>query len=509
MPRSGFTHGVASGEPSTSSVLLWTRFVGAGDTRSPNPVPLQAEISDTADFSRIVARGTAIADPGADWTARVTMTGLPPDGRWFYRFRAPDGNVSPVGRTRTFAEGTAGRLSFAAFSCSNLPFGWFNAYAHAAADPTLDLAIHLGDYLYEYPRGVYPSEARSVAGRIHEPASALVSLADYRTRYAAYRLDPDLQALHMAIPMLAVWDDHEFADNATREGATNHNPKTEGDWQVRKAAAAKAWHEWMPVSHEDRAEVRDAGQMASFISMETRVTGRMAPVDFYPLMNIAKNRDARLAEWRDSVWRDPAQMMLGQAQEEFVLAALRATPARTRWQILVNSVPMGLCKLAPAAAGWPVAGGEDGKRDVDFLIACAKAGLPFNMDNWNGFPEQRARLLRTAQDAGCRLIVLSGDSHNAWSYRLQERGRPAGYELGVPSVTSPGFDAWFPEGDPATIAQAMTDANAELLWCDTSRRGYGRVDLDAASATLSWIFTDPINRRSPHAAIGHRMSIPA
>jgi alkaline phosphatase D len=160
----GFTHNVASGEPAQDSVLLWTRYVGQGASAH-----VHAEVSDTEDFRRIISGGDVITGPWRDWTAKVTVAGLEPGRPYFYRFTA-SGDVSPVGRTRTLPEGRVPEWRMAVFSCANLPFGYFNAYAHAAQRDDLHLGIHLGDYFYEYKRGTYPSEREAVArGRVDPP----------------------------------------------------------------------------------------------------------------------------------------------------------------------------------------------------------------------------------------------------------------------------------------------------------------------------------------------------
>ncbi len=207
MMAQGFTHGVASGEPGPNSVLLWTRYAAANDA------VLTAELSESADFARIAGGGSVTATGERDHIAKITVDGLEP-GRWyFYRFLAPDGATSLTGRTRTLPQGPTSAFNLALVSCSNLPFGWFNAYGHAAARQDIDLVVHVGDYLYEYAPGRYPSAKLAVAGRLVQPDHEIVSLADYRLRYAAYRSDPDLARLHQLFPMIAQWDDHEFAND--------------------------------------------------------------------------------------------------------------------------------------------------------------------------------------------------------------------------------------------------------------------------------------------------------
>lgn len=229
----GFTHSVASGEPSSSSMLFWTRYVSA------TPTALRLEVSRNPNFDYIEQRTSGIADPARDCTARVTVPGLAPSTRYYFRFVAPDGAKSPVGRTKTLPVGDVGRFGIAIFSCANFGRGFFNAYKHAADRSDIDLALHLGDYIYEWPRGYDPSLSRAVADRFAQPDSETILLDDYRQRYASYRLDPDLQALHESMPMVVQWDDHEFANDAWAGGAKNHQPN-EGSWAIRKASAIKS-----------------------------------------------------------------------------------------------------------------------------------------------------------------------------------------------------------------------------------------------------------------------------
>ena len=263
----GFTSGVASGEPSAHSVLLWTRYVAAAETT------LRWEVAESGDFTRAVAGGDVAATPERDFCAKPVATGLEP-GRWYYyRFIAPDGTRSETGRTRTLPRGRTERFRMAVFSCSNIGFGWFNAYAHAAAGDDFDCVLHLGDYLYEYAPGTYPSASQVMPGRGVEPVRELVALADYRARYAQYRRDPDLRRLHQLFPMIAVADDHEYANDAWEGGAENHQPATEGPWAARKRAAEQARREWLPISDEPWARY-DVGDLATLFRLETRITAR-------------------------------------------------------------------------------------------------------------------------------------------------------------------------------------------------------------------------------------------
>ncbi len=499
-PLTGFTHDVASGEPSASSVLLWTRYVaGSGAAK------LTAEVSESADFTRIAGGGTVAASAARDHTAKIVIAGLSP-GRWYhYRFIAPDGTRSPVGRTRTLPMGKTAQFNLGVFSCSNLPFGFFNAYGHAAARDDIDLMLHLGDYLYEYPRGKYP--AVPLAGRVAEPAGEIVHLADYRARYAAYRRDPDLQALHRRFPMIAMWDDHESANDSWEDGAENHDSATEGAWSARKAAAVRAYREWMPVSDHDWAEYR-IGDLATLFRPEERLGARTRQVDLAVALKGGADMTTALKAFRDGPWMDPAHTLFGPTQEAWFAARMRAAASETRWQVLAQQVNMGFTYMPAEALGWlPPAGSEAARGAIQAGIAAAAVGLPFNMDSWNGYPAARSRILRNGLDADANLVVLSGDSHNAWAFDLAEQGTPAGVEFGGHSVTSPGYEAELPGADPAAVARALVAASPELKWTDTSRRGYMTVRLTPDRADAEWLFLDTILRSSRTIAARHTASV--
>ena len=497
----GFTHSVASGEPAVDSVLLWTRYVPVtGDS-----VRLRAEISETPDFAKIVAGGEQITGGWRDYTVKITVDGLRPGRRYHYRFVAPDGGFSPVGQTRTLPEGSTRSFRLAIFSCSNLPFGYFNAYAHAAARGDIDLAVHLGDYFYEYQTGDYPSPDQAVAGRQPQPASELLHLADYRIRYASYRSDPDLQRLHALVPWIVQWDDHESSNDSWEGGAENHQPD-EGDWNARRAASIQAYREWMPVSDEPW-KAYDIGTLATLFRTETRLLARTKQPDIAPLFKQLDYVTA-LGAFRDGAWMDPAVTMMGSQQEDWLAhAMLRSVKAGQRWQVVGFGTIMGKTVMPPEAATWLKADATPRTRSYILAgIAAAKAGLPFNYDNWGGYPAARARFLKSAQAMDANLIVLSGDSHNAWAYDLAQDGEPAGVEFAGHSVTSPGYESGVAT-DPAVIARALVAANPELKWCDTSRRGYMVTTLTPARVTNEWVMVDTIKAQSMAATIGHSVTV--
>ncbi|MDB5680734.1 MAG: alkaline phosphatase [Sphingomonas bacterium] len=496
----GFTHGVASGEPASDSMLFWTRFVPADG----KPIHMIAEVSATADFAGVVAKGMAITGPWRDWTTKITVSGLNPGTRYFYRFIGPDGTASPVGRTKTLPEGPQARSFKAAiFSCSNMPFGWFNAYAHAAARDDFDLAIHLGDYFYEYKTGGYPSIKGQV--RPTEPANELIHLADYRTRYASYRADPDLQALHAGLPMIVQWDDHETANDSWEGGAQN-NQSDEGDWTLRKIAAIQAYREWMPVSDEPW-KTYEIGTLATLFRTETRDLARTEQPDIAPLFKEA-DPAAALKAFRDGAWMDPAATMMGTQQADWLFHALRrSVKTGQKWQVVGFGTIMGQTVMPEAAMGWlDPSAGQGARNYVLGGIQAGKLGLPFNYDNWGGYPAERARFLRAAQGAGANLVVISGDSHNGWAYDLGQDGKRAGVEFAGHSVTSNGYESAV-KTDPRVVAAGLVAANPELKWCDTSRRGYMALTITPTKVSNDWLFVDSIRTRSANAVVGHTATV--
>ena len=498
----GFSHGVASGEPSQNSVLLWTRFVGRGETR------LAAELADNESFDRVIPGGEAVASPRGDYTAKVVVNDLAPNRWYFYRFRAPDGTTSPVGRTRTLPDGPVGRFALGLFSCSNIGFGWFNAYGHAAGRSDLDLIVHVGDFYYEYQRGDYPSVAESVAGRLIRADHDAIDLTDYRLRHAAYRADPDLRRLMQNFPWVAMWDDHESANDSWMGGAENHHPKTEGPWDTRKAAAVRAYREWMPVSDATYEEYR-IGDLATIFRPETRLTGRTHQLWLEGEVKGKPDLEPRIKAFRDGPWSDPSHSMMGADQEKKLADGFRrSTAAGVRWQVLAQETVMGRTLLPKQATGWlgphP---SQSARASTEIGLIAASLGLPFWFDNWDGYPAARSRLLRSAQEANANLIVLSGDSHNAWGFDLDEGGKPAGVEFAGQSVTSPGYEADLAQVNSRDLERAFMERNPLLKWANLDRRGYVSVELTPDRATGEWQMLDTIRKRSTTLAARHSMSV--
>ena len=500
-PR-GFTHGVASGEPGGTRVLLWTRFLSDRETM------LRWEVASDDQFAHIVAHGQILASPAADCCAKAYATGLAP-GRWYhYRFIAPDGAKSVTGRTRTLPVGKTAKFRMAVFSCSNFGFGWFNAYAHAAQANEFDLAVHLGDYFYEYKRGEYPSTKAALAERVL-PLDEAVTLAGYRERFATYRADPDLQRLHQLLPMVLMWDDHESANDSYRVGAENHDA-SEGDWAVRKAASMRAYREWLPVSDHDWGTY-EIGNLATLFKLESRLTGRTKQLDFQDVIKglPPEQAAAALAKFRDGTWRDPRHTLLGAAQESWLAGALKASvKAHKPWQVVAQQIVMGSVAMGDdVIAGMPADTSNWLKERLVADVQAGHAGVPLNMDAWDGYPAARDRLFKASLNANANLVVLSGDSHNAWAFDLDRKGARVGVEMAGTSVTSPGAESSIRWMKADELAQATVARNPQLKWCDTAQRGYMAVELTPSSATSEFRFLATVRQRSTALAGTKRMTV--
>ena len=504
---SGFTHGVASGEPGSTRVMLWSRFVAEQDT------VLEWDISESMDFTAVVASGNVTASASRDWCVKTWANGLKLGAWYYYRFTAPDGSQSEVGRTRTLPEGPTERFRMAVFSCSNYGFGYFNAYAHAAEANDVDLAVHLGDYIYEYGAGTYPSASDAHVSRKLFPDAEIVTLADYRLRYATYRSDPDLRRIHQLLPMITVWDDHETANDSWRDGAQNHQPDTEGDWEVRKEVAKRVYREWMPVSDEPYAEYQ-VGDLATLLRLDTRLEGREKQFNIGDVIRGKRSPEeigAALTAFREGAYRAKDRELLGAPQQTWLADRLKASRSSgTQWQVLVQQVLMGELYTAPQLAdAVPDSAPEFIRRRVQASTMAGGAGLPANMDAWDGYPAARERLFEASLAADANLISLAGDTHNAWGFDLAHSGEKVGVEFATHSVSSPGLESYLGAIPPQNLARAVVSHNGSLKYADTSQRGYMVVELTPNTASAEFRFMAGIRQRSTSIAGTKRISTSA
>jgi alkaline phosphatase D len=313
--------------------------------------------------------------------------------------------------------------------------------------------------------------------------------------------------------MIPVWDDHESANDSWENGAENHQPETEGPWETRKAIAKRVYREWMPVSDEPYAAY-DIGNLATLFRIDTRLEGREQQ---FSIEKVLAGKDsveamvASLTAFRDGDYADPARQILGAAQEQWLAEGLAASTARgTTWQVLVQQVLIG--KVASPSALMDMLPDnlpEYAKRRLQAAALASKAGLPLNMDAWDGYPAARERLFKAALEADANLVVLAGDTHNAWSFDLAQDGTKVGVEFGTSSVSSPGFESYLAMVPPAMLAAGLVGQNEELKWADTSQRGYMTLELTPTTATNEWRFVEGIRTRSTRLASTRSASVAA
>ena len=488
-----FTHGITSGDPLADRVILWTRVLpGSGKADS---VPCTWQVATDDSFETVVASGEAVARTERDYTVKVDAAGLAPGTSYCYRFIA-NGVISPIGCTRTLPVGAVSEFKMAVASCSNYPQGFFHAYRDIA-EAKLDVVLHLGDYLYEYPMGYYANPvAENQFGRTVEPEHEILVLEDYRMRHGLYRTDPDLQAAHAAHPWITVWDDHEMMNDTWRGGAENHD-EGEGDFFKRIAAARQAYHEWMPIrtgAEGDQGVIYrgfQIGDLADLIMLDTRLVGRDEQLDYAKGIEQAGSVEAFL---KNDLY-NPERQMLGAEQEAWLQQALQTSKARgATWQVLGQQVLMGKLNIPviPPEELAKIELSEYAKPRVAEAQQLAPYGLPSNLDAWDGYPAARERLFAMLSAHASNPISLAGDTHNGWAFNLtNQKGEAVGVEWGTPGVSSPGLENYVPL--PTEQMQALLKgASPELAACDTSQRGWTEVTLTPGAATAQWRFVSSV-----------------
>ncbi len=245
-----FYHGVASGDPLTDRVIIWTRVT----TDIDSDVEVDWLMATDKELKNIVKNGKSNTNQAKDYTVKIDVTGLNSYTTYYYQFSA-FGNKSLIGRTKTAPSknDNVDKLRIAMISCVNYQWGFFNAMERIAERNDLDAVVHLGDYFYEYSDEYYKHP--NLTNRKHLPAEETIELAEYRVRFSQYRLDPMLRKMHQQHPMIATWDDHETTNDSWMGGAENHNSATEGDWNLRVQNSINAYDEWMPIRNVENKKI--------------------------------------------------------------------------------------------------------------------------------------------------------------------------------------------------------------------------------------------------------------
>ncbi len=536
-----YDHGVASGDPLQDRVIIWTRVTPEDDTYRGG-VTIMWQVALDENFSNIVKSGTVTTGLDRDYTLKHDVTGLKSAAAYFYRFSVGD-KISPTGHTRTLAKKGMNSLRLAVVSCSNYPWGYFNAYKAVCETGPYDAVLHLGDYIYEYKAGQYASENAQAMNRVVDPLHEIITLEDYRRRYSLYRKDPDLQEIHRKYPFICAWDDHEFANNSYATGAFNHN-EGEGDWPTRRRAATKAYMEWLPIRVGDQPLTYRSfnfGGLATLAMLDTRITGRERPLEYEKdvdlqkieipdghgaMMSVSRVFDNAYTPAKEitdpevlrnsnsqnmpETWENrpdysgfhrrletEERSMIGKPQEVWLEKTLEASKkAGVPWQILGQQVIMSYRPEPPESSATNPQIIKDfraGKQKttyvpIDDLVI-------YNPDAWDGYQPARRRVFDMLEKYGVNPIVLTGDTHCTWAMSLTDEldGKHYGAEFGVTSITSPG------RGERVKDYEAVTETYYDLLdhmaYANIKDRGFLSLTITEKATTSDWYYVSNIETK--------------
>ena len=437
-----FYHGVASGDPLSDRVIIWTRITPQdfGQTLVGT-----YHMATDDQFQNIVASGTYTTDSTVDFTVKIDVLGLQPNTFYYYEFEH-NGAYSLVGRTKTLPVGDIQNMRLACVSCANLESGYFNVYDAIANRNDVDAVLMLGDYIYEYESGGFGPNGN--IDRIWDPAVEIVDLNEYRLRYNSYRMDYALRKLHQNFPWICIWDDHETANDAYKDGAENHQVN-EGPWNVRKDNGKRAYFEWIPIrpkapGNQQIYRTFELGNLAKIIMLDTRLEGREVQLNA-----------------NDANFSDTSRTLLGQSQMTWLKNELSSTTQP--WKILGNQVMVGAVNLL---------------------------GSPVNTDSWDGYPAERQRLFNHLISQNIdNTVVVTGDIHTSWALNLQNGNTPVGVEFVSPSVTSP--------GSPINLSALITVQNPHIKYVELTKKGFVLVDIDTNRVQGDWYNISTLDQMDP------------
>jgi len=443
-----FYHGVASGDPLSDRVILWTRVTD--DTLTSDSVQVDWRIATDTSMNNVINSGTGYAKASKDWTFKVDATGLQPNTWYYYDFNGL-GRYSLRGRTKTAPTGDIDSVRFAIVSCSNWEHGYFHAYKHLKDRNDFDCVLHLGDYIYEYETGGFSA---NITERVNEPTHEIITLEDYRLRYSHYKLDSDLRDLHQQFPFINIWDDHETANDSYIDGADNHDPGTEGLWADRKAGATQAYHEWLPIRSPNASN--------------TQIYRKFAWGDLIDLHMLDTRLEARV-EQNSGAAGDPNRPLLGTTQFNWLTNNLQTSTAR--WNILGQQVMMAPLKVF---------------------------GQILNADQWDGYAYERDQLFNNITTNGIdNLVVLTGDIHTSWvndiplgNYDNSSCTGSLGVEFVVTSVTSTSFNLGF-------ASSVIELANSHVQYADLQQRGYMILDVNKTRVQGDYYYMNDVESPTP------------
>ena len=522
-----FYHGVASGDPLSDRVIIWTRVTPEADST----IHVKYFVATDTSFKNIIKTGEILTDSTKDYTVKMDVTGLTAGSTYYYYFNAI-GKNSVIGRTKTVPAGANenSQLKFAVVSCNNYEGGFFNAYGRIAERNDIDAVIHLGDYIYEYAPGQYRTASLKNRNGNLAPAYEIINKADYRLRYSVYRLDEDMMSAHQQHPFISVWDDHEFANDAYVTGAQNHTEGVEGVWTNRKALAKKVYFEWMPIRDNATQSVNRKiayGNLMELFMLDTRIEARdMPPAHF---------DDADV----------PVRKMISKEQFDWLIDGMKASPAK--WKVVGNQVIISKYNLG-FAAGSTTNPPAPNPTDINKI----RSVEDLFVDDWRGHPTQRAALIDSIKNKKINnVIFLTGDSHCSWAFDMvttptiypnagslnmplpspsYDRVSGAGsvaVELGTPGISSQNFDEALPlntalgfqyqMNNPFSLAQVglaktkidtmagntgYVHYNPHLKYVDLVQQGYMMLDVKKDSSQADWYYVNILDSTSKAQTTG-------
>lgn len=471
-----FPAGVASFDPLQDRVLIWTVCAGVG--------VCSWEVASDDSFSEVVAAGE-VEDRSGAGTVVVDVAGLEPGRTYWYRFTC-DGSTSPTGRTRTLPGPDADRLRIGVTCCSRYGQARFEV-ERALASADVDLVVHLGDYIYEDTK--YDMDDRRP-----DPPHACVTLDDYRRRHLQSRRDPDRALLHSRHPVVAVWDDHDLADNAARDWAQGHDPDEQGPWPDRRDAAVRAHHEFLPKRLADPEDPStawrhlDAGDLATLVCTEGRA-----------------HRDTPAGALDEAPEDDPDRTMLGDTQREWLSAVV--SDRRARWALVLSGTVVNPLVIE----GPDVLDALDGALPEKYSVS---DGVASNTDQWDGYPGDRSVLVSALRRRGGGGVILSGDIHSSWAIEGPPGpdGAPVAVELTCPPAATTPLGQLLPPGAGALLARTVEESFDHVRWMDADHRGYVVLDVTRERIEASWWWVDPADEGTADGRaeerLGRRWSIP-
>ena len=499
-----FRYGVASGDPTHAAIVIWTRVTPSADATPGSgrgrATAVLWELAADSGFRRVVRRGSAWAVAKSDHTVHVDVTGLEPARQYWFRFRAL-GYTSPVGRARTMPHplSSPARLKLGVVTCAELEWGYFTAYRHLARRDDISAVLYLGDYFYEYAAGKYDAGTTPgpSVGRTVSPAHELVSLSDYRQRWASYRLDPDLQAVHARHPAIAVWDDHETCNDAWKGGGQNHTEGAEGTWSARFRHSRQAFFEWLPV----RRPAPRTEPLRVYRSLRFGTLAELWMLDERSYRD--KHAQAAFLTFGsvDPAIEDPNRTMLGRPQRDWLLRGIGQSKAT--WKVVGNPVMFAPYRLL--ADSQPLI---NALREVGASVPIHHPVLA--TDDWNGYAAEQRLIVKSLADRKLRnVLFVTGDAHASYANEVPldpqtyaPGGSAVAVEFVTPGITAPGLTKVIESQGLAGATQLEpllelnnTIGNPWIRYNDNKVNGYGVLDLTRERAAYEfWHLAEPMDR---------------